>query len=109
MANLNSSNKVALLALFSLLPIFIFVIGNGWASILAPMLNVSELPAVDRVVAYVAGFLFGFVAVILAWGVASERARLRYENTARYAWLAYLMVLVGRRDRKAYDNLAAGG
>jgi hypothetical protein len=95
MANLNSSNKVALLALFSLLPIFIFVIGNGWASILAPMLNVSELPAVDRVVAYVAGFLFGFVAVILAWGVASERARLRYENTARYAWLAYLMVLVG--------------
>lgn len=95
MANLNSSNKVALLALFSLLPIFVFVIGNGWASILAPMLNVSELPAVDRVIAYVAGFLFGFVAVILAWGVASERVRLRHENTARYAWLAYLMVLVG--------------
>lgn len=94
MANSSSSNKVALLALLSLLPIFVFVIGNGWASILAPVLQVSQVPALDRILAYVAGFLFGLVAVILAWGVASERARLRHENTARYAWLAYFVVLV---------------
>ena len=70
MAGTGSSNKVALLALFSLIPIFVFVIGNGWATILAPVLHVTEVPTFDRILSYVAGFLFGLVAVVLAWAVA---------------------------------------
>lgn len=90
----SSSNKVALLALLSLIPIFVFVVGNGWASILAPVMQVSEIPVVDRVLGYVAGFVFALVSVVLAWAVASERARLQYEKTARHAWLAYMGVLI---------------
>jgi hypothetical protein len=94
MSGANSSNKVALLALFSLIPIFVFVIGNGWATILAPVLHFTEVQAFDRILSYVTGFLFGLVAVVLAWAVASERARLQYERTARFAWIAYLGVLI---------------
>lgn len=94
MTSTNSSNKVAILALVSLLPIFLFVIGNGWATILAPTLQVSGVPVVDHVFAYVAGFLLGIVAVLLAWAVASERARLPHDKTAKNAWLAYLVVLI---------------
>lgn len=87
MTSNNSSNKVALLALLSLIPIFVFVIGNGWAEILDPYLPFGAP------VAYLAGALFGLVAVILAWAVASERARLRVETTARFTWIAYLGLL----------------
>jgi hypothetical protein len=90
----NASNSVAILALLSLIPIFIYVISNGWHSILAPFINPSENPTINLAAAWAAGIAIALVAVILAWGVASERARLRTDKTARFTWLAYLGVLI---------------
>ena len=90
----NSSNSVAILALLSLLPVFVFVISNGWQSILAPFINVSENSTVNSAAAWAAGIAISLVAVVLAWGVASERARLRIDKSARFTWLAYLGVLI---------------
>ena len=93
MSNSKSSNHVALLALISLIPIFVFVIGNGWASILVPYVQLGGAPSIDSIVAYTAGIMFGLVSVILAWAVASERARLRHDKTSKYTWFAYLVFL----------------
>jgi hypothetical protein len=90
----NSSNKIALLALISLIPVFLFVITNGWASIIAPFVHISDSRVLNDIAAYSAGFLISVVAAILAWAVASERARLKYEDSARFTWIAYLGVLI---------------
>jgi hypothetical protein len=93
MSSNNSSNNVARLALISLIPIFIFVVGNGWASILGPYVRWGGAPFLENVVSYMAGILFAVVSVILAWAVAAERVRLRQETTSKYSWVAYLGVL----------------
>ena len=93
MSSNNPSDKVALLALISLIPIFIFVIGNGWETILAPYVQLGSAPFLDVIAAYLAGILFAVVAVILAWAVASERVRLRQDSTSKYSWIAYLGLL----------------
>lgn len=90
----NSSNSVAVLALFALIPLFIFVISNGWQSILAPFINLSGNPVVNLAATWTAAVAIAIVAVVLAWGVASERARLRTEKSARFTWIAYLGVLI---------------
>ena len=89
MSNSKSSNHVALLALISLIPIFVFVIGNGWASILVPYVQLGGAPSLDSIAAYTAGIMFGLVSVILAWAVASERARLRHDKTSKYTWFFF--------------------
>jgi hypothetical protein len=92
--NANSSNSVAVLALLTLIPLFIFVISNGWQSILAPFINLSENNIINLAATWTAAVAIAIVSVVLAWGVASERARLRNEKTARFTWLAYLGVLI---------------
>lgn len=90
----NSSNSVAVLALLALIPLFLFVISNGWQSILAPLINLSENPIINVTATWTGAVAIAIVAVVLAWGVASERARLRTEKSARFTWLAYLGVLI---------------
>lgn len=93
MSSSKSSNHIALLALLSLIPIFVYVIGHGWSSILAPYVELGEGPLLDKIAVFIASSVLGLVAVILAWAVASERARLRQEKTSPYAWIAYLVFL----------------
>lgn len=93
MSSSKSSNHIALLALLSLIPIFIYVIGHGWSSILAPYVQLGEGPLLDKIAVFIASSVLGLVAVILAWAVASERARLRQEKTSPYTWIAYLVFL----------------
>lgn len=92
--SLNSSNSVAVLALLSLIPVFVFVISSGWQSILSPVLHLSGSETINLAATWVAGIAIAVVAVVLAWGVASERARLRSDKTARFTWIAYLAVLI---------------
>ncbi len=90
----NSSNSVALLALLALIPIFLVVISIGWHGILESLIHPSDNPTINLAAAWAAGIAIAIVAVVLAWGVASERARLRTDKTARFTWIAYLMVLI---------------
>jgi len=89
----NSSNSVAVLALLALIPIFLVVISIGWHDILEPVISPSENPSIN-LAAWAAAIAIAIVAVVLAWGVASEHARLRTDKTARFTWLAYLFVLI---------------
>lgn len=90
----NSSNRIAVLALFSLIPIFIFVIANGWQSILSQFVKISANETVNLAATWTLGVVISVVGVILAWAVASERARIRNDKAARFTWVAYFAVLV---------------
>ena len=89
-----SSNSVAVLALLSLIPVFVFVISNGWQSILSPFVQLSDIPAVNLAATWAAAIVIALVAVVLAWGVASEHARLRTDKSARFTWVAYFALLI---------------
>ncbi len=89
-----SSNSVATLALISLIPVFIFVIANGWQSILSQFVKISANETLNLAATWTLGVVISVVAVILAWAVASERARIRNDKAARFTWIAYFGVLV---------------